>query len=94
MTQRINRKQFELAIKAVSNGVYYSAHPETQVAIQDLAIEDLQTIPEELKEKYINLREFGKDLFFTYPKGTTVYEIMMEYVDSIFEFIKDNEEKK
>jgi hypothetical protein len=89
---RIRRKQFELTVNAVTNGVYYSAYPDNKEAIQELTVEDLQKLPEDKKEQYMKLREFGKDLYFTYPKGTTVEEIIMEYVYSIFELMKTGED--
>lgn len=89
----ISKSQFKLAVKAVSNGVYYSAFPDKREAIQELAIEDLGDLQEENKEKYMALREFGKDLYLTCPKGTSVDDVIMEYVDSVFDFIKKEEEK-
>ena len=93
MSNKISRKQFELAVKAVTSGVYYSAFPDKREALQEVSIEDLGTLREDQKEKYITLREFGKDLYFTYPPNTEVDDIITEYVDSVFEFIKENENK-
>jgi hypothetical protein len=91
--KQITKKQFKLAISAVSNGVYYSANPTEQTKFQDLAIEDLKNLSQEEKEKYVELREFGKNLYFVYPKGTTETEVILEYVDTIFNFIKKEEGK-
>ena len=93
MSNKISRKQFELAVKAVTSGVYYSAFPDKQEALQEVSIEDLGDLTEDQKEKYMALREFGKDLYFTYPPNTEVDTIITEYVDRIFEFIKGNEDK-
>jgi hypothetical protein len=93
MTKRISRKQFELAVKAISSGVYYSAHPESKEKMQEVAIEDIGLLPDQTtKDQYIAMREFGKDLFFTHPKGTSPDDIIAEYIDSIFDYIKVNED--
>jgi hypothetical protein len=92
--KKISKKQFKLAITAVSNGVYYSANPDRQEVLQDAAISDLKDLSPEEKEKYMELREFGKNLYLVYPKGTTEDEVLLEYVDTVFNFIKKEEDNE
>ena len=86
--KKIPTKQFELALKAVTAGLYYSANPDKKEAMQFLAIDDIKDLNNEEKIKYINLREFGKDLYHTYPKGTLIDSMIQGYIDSVFDFIK------
>jgi hypothetical protein len=88
---KVSKKQFELLLSAITNGVYYSAHPDKHDAMQELAAEDIIGLPRKEQDRYMTIRNLGKALFFTYPKGTSVDDIIMEYVDSFFEFIKDEE---
>jgi hypothetical protein len=89
---KISKARFELAVKAVYNGVsFYAVPPDAREGVQELAADDIKDLSIDKKTEYLKLREFGKDLFLTYPKDTPVDVIMKEYVDSIFELIKDNE---
>ena len=92
--KKVNVKQskFELAVKAISSGIYYSAYPKNKKAIQDLAIDDLGDLSNKQKKEYIKLRELGKDIFFTYPKDTSPDDMIKDYIDAVFEYIRINEE--
>jgi hypothetical protein len=89
--KKISRRQFELLVNAISNGVYYSANPDKIDKIQEIAVEDIKDFTDKEKELYMKTREVGKDLFYTHPKGTDPDDIIKEYVDNFFEFINDGE---